>query len=206
MSSSRGPAGSAGRRALTIRSERGSAGVWVLALSGVILLSGAASVLAGMAIISRHEAGTAADLAALAAASRAFSGPEVACAAGQDIADANGAELVSCTLSADGVVDVTVTVTVQFGSLGLGVARADARAGPAGTGGPAGPDQPLVDGLAPGSSPRSRGLVNETGLRVAGVTSNARVDQGVENRVQDRDRRLLVQWRVAVAALGRLYA
>ncbi|MDQ3476830.1 MAG: flp pilus-assembly TadE/G-like family protein, partial [Actinomycetota bacterium] len=139
MSSSRRPAGSAGRRAITIRSERGSAGVWVLALSGVILLSGAASVLAGMAIISRHEAGTAADLAALAAASRALSGPEVACAAGQDIADANGAELVSCTLSADGVVDVTVTVTVQFGSLGLGVARADARAGHAGTGGPAGP-------------------------------------------------------------------
>lgn len=170
MSSSRKSAGYAGRRALAtsgrggadrysgrrrlkLGGDRGSAGVWVLALSGVVLLSGTASLLAGVAIISRHEAGTAADLAALAAASRALSGSDVACGTAQDLADANGAELVSCTLSADGVVDVAVTVTVQFGSLGLGVARADARAGPAETGGPAGPDQPLVDGLAHGSSP-----------------------------------------------------
>ncbi|MDQ3716838.1 MAG: flp pilus-assembly TadE/G-like family protein [Actinomycetota bacterium] len=155
-SRSRRAAGYAGRRAFPIGSDRGSASVWVLALSGVVLLSGTASVLAGVAIISRHEAGTAADLAALAAASQVLSGSEKACGAAQGIAGANGAELVSCTLSGDGVVDVAVTVTVQFGSLGLGVARADARAGPAGTadhdagrpGGPlARPDQPLGRGL-----------------------------------------------------------
>lgn len=115
--------------------DRGSASVWVLALSGVVLLSGVASVLAGLAIISRHEAGTAADLAALAAASQALSGSGVACARAEEIARINGAELQSCDLEADGVVDVAVTVTVRFGSLGLGVARAEARAGPVELGG-----------------------------------------------------------------------
>ncbi len=110
--------------------ERGSAGVWVLALSGVVLLAGAASVLAGVAMIGRHEAGTAADLSALAAASRALSGSEIACSSAEEIANANGADLQSCSLGPDGVVNVAVTVTVQFGSLGLGQARAQARAGP----------------------------------------------------------------------------
>ncbi len=114
--------------------DRGSAGVWVLALSGVVLLSGAASVLAGVAMICRHEAGTAADLSALAAASQALSGSEIACSRAEEIALANGADLQSCSFGSDGVVDVAVTVTVQFGSLGLGQARAQARAGPAETG------------------------------------------------------------------------
>lgn len=105
--------------------------VWVLALSGVLLLAGATSVLAGLAIVSRHEAGTAADLAALAAASQAMFGTEAACASAAMIAAANGAALESCDLLADGVVDVTVTVPVEFGSLGIGLARAAARAGPA---------------------------------------------------------------------------
>ncbi len=146
IGSDRRCAGYAGGRALTVSGDRGSAGVWVLALSGVVILSGAASVLAGLAIISRHEAGTAADLASLAAASQALSGSEMACATAHEIAGANGAELVSCTLSADGVVDVAVTVTMRFGSLGLGVARADARAGPADPllGQPAGGTAPIL--------------------------------------------------------------
>lgn len=111
--------------------ERGSAGVWVLALSGVLLLAGTASVLAGMAIIGRHEAGAAADLAALAAASQSLSGAEAACGLAAEIARANEAQLQACDLTGDGVSAVTVTVTIAFGSLGLGVARADARAGPA---------------------------------------------------------------------------
>ena len=116
---------------MTTMADRGSASLWVLALSGVLLLAGAASVLAGLAIVSRHEAGTAADLAALAAASDALAGPDVACAGAAMIAEANGAGLESCRLIADGVVDVAVTVPVEFGSLGIGLARASARAGPA---------------------------------------------------------------------------
>lgn len=116
-------------RACRGSADRGSAGVWILALSGVLLLAGAASVLAGLAIVSRHEAGTAADLAALAAASQVLSGSEVACARAAVIAQANAAALESCTIAADGVVDVTVSVPVELGSLGIGVARAMARAG-----------------------------------------------------------------------------
>lgn len=113
------------------RPDRGSAAIWVLALSGVLLLAGTGSVLAGLAMISRHEAGTAADLAALAAASQALSGEAAACAAADQIARDNRAQLESCALGGDGIVGVAVTVTVRFGSLGLGVARAEARAGPA---------------------------------------------------------------------------
>lgn len=143
--------GVATRRILGVASQRdrGSAGVWVLALSGVLLLAGAASVLAGVAIISRHQAGTAADLAALAAASQAISGSEVACAKAQGIAVANEATMESCGLAADGVVDVTVTVPVEFGPLGVGVARARARAGPAEVGGhPSGTPVQAVDARA----------------------------------------------------------
>lgn len=111
--------------------DRGSAGIWVLALSGVVLLAGTASVLAGLAIITRHAAGTAADLAALAAAGDALSGSQAACHLAEEIAHANGAELAACSLSPDGVADVAATVSVRFGALGLGLARAQARAGPA---------------------------------------------------------------------------
>lgn len=102
----------------------------MLGLSGVLLLAGAASVLTGVAIIARHEAGTAADLAVLAAASRSLSGAEIACAAAGDIARANGAVLETCTLSEGGIADVSVTVTFRLAAFGFGVARADARAGP----------------------------------------------------------------------------
>jgi len=133
----------------------------VLALSGVLLLAGAASVLAGLAIISRHEAGTAADLAALAAASQALSGTEVACGTAGEIARINGAALEACSLGPDGIADVTVRVTIEFGSLGFGVARAEARAGPVlldgelrqpigSSGGPTQPKGALVQAMAPG--------------------------------------------------------
>ncbi len=193
------PWGSAGS------ADRGSAGVWVLALSGVVLLAGAASVLAGLAIVSRHEAGTAADLAALAAASRALSGSEVACSRADEIALVNGADLTSCSLSSDGVVDVAVTVTVQFGSLGVGVAHAQARAGPAGPGVEATEDS-AEPGLT-GQLPHVPDADMDQLLRPQWSSCRDSTDryggcgQRVEDGVQDRDRRLLVQRGVAVAAL-----
>ena len=111
--------------------------MWVLAFSGVLLLAGAASVLAGLAIVARHEAGAAADLAALAGASQALSGSAAACGVAAEIAQANGAMLESCVLGDDGVVNVSATVAMRLGALGLGVARAEARAGPAEPEGPA---------------------------------------------------------------------
>jgi secretion/DNA translocation related TadE-like protein len=114
--------------------ERGSATVWVLALAGVLALVGAAAVLVGAAVVARHRATAAADLAALAAAGRELAGHARACAAAEEIAAANAAEVISCTVGAGAVVEVAVRVRVELG--GLGVHSATARPGrPGGAGG-----------------------------------------------------------------------
>ena len=110
--------------------DRGSATVWVLALSGVLALIGAATVLVGAAVVARHRATAAADLAALAAAGRAVLGDPSACSVGERVAQQNSAELIDCTVGEGAVVDVTVRVRVRLGRLGNFSARAMARAGP----------------------------------------------------------------------------
>lgn len=116
------------------REERGSATVWVLALSGVLVLLGAAAVLVGVAVAGRHRAEAAADLAALAAAGDAVTGAADPCAAAASIASANGAVLESCAVRPGAVVELRVTVEVTLGPLGRRLAHAAARAGPAGPG------------------------------------------------------------------------
>lgn len=112
------------------RNERGSAGVWLLGLCSVLALAATAAVLVGSALVTRHKAIAAADLSALAAAGKAIEGEETACAAAAGIAGSMDARLTACSLT--GVVaDVTVTVTVELGVVGLATARASARAGPA---------------------------------------------------------------------------
>jgi secretion/DNA translocation related TadE-like protein len=103
----------------------------VLALSAVLALIGAASVLVGAAVVARHRATAAADLAALAAAGRAVLGDAGACSVAREMAAANAAVLTDCALGGGGVAEVTVTVGVQLGRLGLHTATASARAGPA---------------------------------------------------------------------------
>ncbi|SFK89114.1 Rv3654c family TadE-like protein [Geodermatophilus ruber] len=110
--------------------ERGSATVWVVALSGVLAAVGVAAVLVGTAVVARHRATGAADLAALAAAERAVRGDPGACSAAAAVAGANGAELTGCTVDGAAVVEVTVAVPVRLGPLGTGRAAARARAGP----------------------------------------------------------------------------
>ncbi|MCZ2858315.1 Rv3654c family TadE-like protein [Blastococcus sp. VKM Ac-2987] len=110
--------------------ERGSATVWVLALSAVLALLASAAVLVGVAAVARHRAGGAADLAALAAAGRAVLGDPAACTAAADVAAANGAELTGCRVEAGGIVEVAVVVPVRLGRLGLSAAHGRARAGP----------------------------------------------------------------------------
>jgi secretion/DNA translocation related TadE-like protein len=73
------------------------------------------------AVIARHRAQGAADLAALAAAARLPAGAQVACGQASAIADAMGVGVAGCVV--DGL-DVVVTVTA-------GDAGAAARAGPA---------------------------------------------------------------------------
>ncbi len=121
-----------------MRGERGSATVWVLALSGVLAVVGVAVVLLGAAAVARHRATTAADLAALAAAVRAVGGDPAACDAAAQVAAANGAALSGCSVGPDAVVEVTVGVSVDLGPIGRPTARARARAGPVTVSGSAG--------------------------------------------------------------------
>lgn len=84
----------------------------------------------GAAVIARHKAQAAADLAALAGATFVPSGPASACARASALALAMGTNAVECAL--DGL-DVVVTVEAVPG-LAVGratPARAVARAGPA---------------------------------------------------------------------------
>ena len=116
--------------------ERGSATVWVLVLCGVLAVVGAAAVLTGAAVVARHRATAAADLAALAGAVRAVQGADACGSAGQ-LAAANTAELATCQVTPEAVVEVTVSVPVRLGRLGIFSATARARAGPV-TAGPVG--------------------------------------------------------------------
>ncbi|PRY43166.1 secretion/DNA translocation related TadE-like protein [Geodermatophilus tzadiensis] len=115
---------------MTADRERGSATVWTVALAGVLAAIGLAAVLVGAAVVARHRAGSAADLAALAAASRAVAGDPAACDTAGEVARANGAALTACTVGDGAVVEVDVAVTVPLGPLGTRTARALARAGP----------------------------------------------------------------------------
>jgi hypothetical protein len=108
----------------------------------------AAVALAGVAIIARHRAATAADMAALAGASAIArdrgsdpggghvghpAGGAVGCAAATAIAIANDAVVTNCQVTAH-VVDVTARVRIPalglLGGLGLNSVSARARAGP----------------------------------------------------------------------------
>jgi secretion/DNA translocation related TadE-like protein len=94
----------------------------------VAITTGVAYV--GVAVIARHRAQTAADLAALAAAGRLTHGPEAACAQAAAVAAAMQTNVVRCEVDALDVV-VVVEVSVTLGRLDVGPARAVARAGPA---------------------------------------------------------------------------
>ncbi|MHC9295615.1 Rv3654c family TadE-like protein [Mycobacterium sp. LTG2003] len=83
----------------------------------------------GAAVIARHRAQAAADLAALAAAGAVVGGPEMACGRAAEIASAMRTTVTACRLDGlDVVLDVEVMVTL--GRFGAGSARAVTRAGP----------------------------------------------------------------------------
>ncbi|MFE4370965.1 Rv3654c family TadE-like protein [Streptomyces sp. NPDC056835] len=91
--------------------ERGSATVWV-AVAATALCAVFALVLAmGQAVVVRHRAGAAADLAALAAADHVLLGSADACRRADEVAAAQGAEVVRCVVSG-GIADVTARVAV----------------------------------------------------------------------------------------------
>lgn len=113
--------------------DRGSASIWVLSGAVLVLLLAAVVTLRTAAVLARHRAESAADLAALAAATRIGISANQ-CSAAAVIALANGAELSSCQviLAADGrsgTVQVEVRLRVHL-SAGLGshIVTAQARA------------------------------------------------------------------------------
>ncbi|MFZ2503492.1 MAG: Rv3654c family TadE-like protein [Nocardioides sp.] len=120
---------------MRLRSERGSATLLVVALSGLLLSVTLALAGVGGLIRAHRSAQAAADLAALAAAVRVVGADP--CGAAAEAADANGARLEACQVS--GLV-VSVQVAVPLLGPGSGVApgvagvtvqvRARARAGP----------------------------------------------------------------------------
>ena len=83
----------------------------------------------GAAVVARHRAQAAADLAALAAALRLVEGRAQACVAADAVAEAMRARGTHCSVDGADVV-VAVQVPVQLGRWGTGQARAQSRAGP----------------------------------------------------------------------------
>jgi secretion/DNA translocation related TadE-like protein len=114
----------------TVADERGSATVIgacvVAALAGLVVLI----VYVGAAVSARHQAQSAADLGALAAAQALMLGEGDPCGGATMVTVRMDARVRSCTVDGSDVV-VRVEVGVDLGALGQRQARAVARAGPA---------------------------------------------------------------------------
>jgi secretion/DNA translocation related TadE-like protein len=82
----------------------------------------------GSAVVARHRAQSAADLAALAAAAKVPDGPAAACREAATVAGAMRASVRECAVDQ---LDVNVVVTVVVGGWTGAQAGAAARAGPA---------------------------------------------------------------------------
>jgi secretion/DNA translocation related TadE-like protein len=117
----------------------GSATVWLL-IGCVLLCATTVGLLqVGAAMVARHRAAAAADLAALAAARVLASAGSIAttaaavdtspCAAAALVAGAQGARLTACVTQGD-VVEVVTEVRPPALLIGLPPARARARSGP----------------------------------------------------------------------------
>lgn len=116
--------------------DRGSATVWVAMAATVLCVVFAAVLAMGQAVVARHRAGSAADLAALAAADHALQGAGPACEKAATVARAQGAAVVRCAVEGE-IADVTAQV--RFGPYGPTVRS---RAGPPEAASPVQPPQP----------------------------------------------------------------
>jgi secretion/DNA translocation related TadE-like protein len=93
----------------------------------VLLAVTGGSAYLGAAVVARHRAQAAADLAALAAAAGLPAGPQTACAQANAVARAMRVSTADCTIDD---LDVMVTIEVGLAVGRWGKARAAARAGP----------------------------------------------------------------------------
>jgi secretion/DNA translocation related TadE-like protein len=108
--------------------------VWVVVAGLLVLLAATVVVARTEAVLARHRAGVAADLAALAAAGQiGVRPPSELCAAATKVAAADGASLISCRTDLDpggrvGAVLVTVAIDVSLPFVGRQQVHASARA------------------------------------------------------------------------------
>ena len=128
--------------------EAGVATVWAAAAVAVLTTVLAACLHLGAALLARHRAESAADLAALAAAREAVRGEGGACRRAAEIATAMGTEVARCRLVGWNAL-VEVRVAVPLALPGLTTASGRAMAGPD----PAG--QPPVDERSMGTARRT---------------------------------------------------
>lgn len=111
--------------------ERGSGTVLAVALIGVLLICALAVAVVGVAVDARGRAQAAADLAALAAASALHEfGAADPCTVAAQLAHANGADLLSCTVVGPDV-EVATTVVAQLPGRIPARVEGRSRAGPA---------------------------------------------------------------------------
>jgi secretion/DNA translocation related TadE-like protein len=98
-------------------------------MMAVLLAISVGGVYVGSAVIARHRAQAAADLASLAAAGRLAEGADAACAHASEVARGMHVAVTRCEVDELDVI-VTVEAAVPLGRIGIGPARAAARAGP----------------------------------------------------------------------------
>ena len=113
--------------------DRGSASIWVVSAIVLIVLVATVAAVRAAAVVVRHRAESAADLAALAAAAH-IGVDDAMCPAAAAIATGNGARLLSCVarLAPDlrtGTVTTRVAITVTLPFAGTQQVTASARAG-----------------------------------------------------------------------------
>jgi secretion/DNA translocation related TadE-like protein len=109
--------------------ERGSATVWAAVGIAAITTVLVVGLHFGAAVIARHRAEAAADLAALAAAGAAVEGAEAACERAERVVEAMGATLAACHLDGwDALVEAHAPVAIAVP--GVDTASGRARAGP----------------------------------------------------------------------------
>ncbi|MFI1728644.1 Rv3654c family TadE-like protein [Streptomyces acidicola] len=125
------------------RSDRGSATVWAVGAIAVLCVIFGALLAMGQAVVIRHRAAGAADLAALAATDHWTTGTDAACAMAERVARAQGTRLVRCAIEGE-----TSDVTAASGK-GPFSAEARSRAGPAG---PVTPGTTAPGPVAPGTT------------------------------------------------------
>lgn len=117
-----------------VSGERGSATLLASAMIAMLVVFAAGGAYLGAAVMARHRAQAAADLAALGAAGAVVSGPDAACRRAAQIAGRMRSVIAGCRVEELDVV-LEVAVPVRLGRWGVGPARAAARAGPVGVAG-----------------------------------------------------------------------